>query len=979
MNGLLIYLCLASLLCTQAVVDPTMSSATVAQTLAAGKPIERPLAAGETHAYLITLAASQYVRASIKPQNINLVVTLFAPDGNQISRFASSTPEAEPVSMVTSAAGDFRLEVRAAATGADNGRYEVRLDEVRSATSQDGKAVAARRQAEAERLRKQRTARARQWAIEKYREALALWPADETAQKGAALNNLGEVLLSLGEKDEAFGCFNQALPLLQKAGDPSSEATVLSNLGAIYAALGDTRTARNFYERALALYRDKTVNNLTGQAVALSNMGAAYDAQQNSDLALDYDGQALTLWRQVGNREGEANTLNNFGDIYYWKGNEKRAREVYDSALKLWRAAKNRAGEAATLNRMGKNYYARRKNDEAFKFFTQALPLAREAGDRSNEALALYGLAIVARANKQLEQARQHIEAALVIIDLLRTKTSSPALRASFFDTVRGPYEFYIDLLMEMHKHDPGRQFNMEALRISERARARSLLEMLVEAHADIREGLDPKLLERERACRETLDDKLEDLTLRLRRGNAEQEIDTAKKAVEDALIACQQVDVLIKNQSPRYAALTQPQPLTVQEIQPHLGPDTLLLEYSLGNQRSFLWAVTSTAIASYELPARKPIEEAAGKVYDRMITRTENPEDKPEEEWRTIVARADSELPAAMAALSKMLLAPVASQLQAKRLLIVADGALQRLPFAALPEPDAAARANEALVMNHEIVYLPSASIIEVLRRETATRKPAAKSIAVLADPVFEANDPRFKTLAAQPATAANQRAASSINQRILKTVQKAATEIRPGWQIDRLPFTGSEAQKIVALASATDSKLALAFDASRATAESQELSQYRIVHFATHGLMDPIHPELSGVVLSMINQNHELQDGFLRAHEVFNLKLPAELIVLSACQTGLGPLLRGEGMISLTRGFMYAGAPRVVVSLWSVNDAATAALMERFYKKMLVDKMRPAEALRAAQIEMLKQTERSEWKTPYFWAPFVLQGEWR
>jgi CHAT domain-containing protein/tetratricopeptide (TPR) repeat protein len=765
---------------------------------------------------------------------------------------------------------------------------------------------------------------------------------------------------------------------LQQTGDPSAAATALSNLGAIYDSLGEPDRALDYYGKSLALYQDPKVNNLQGQAVALNNIGAACDAKQKPDDALDYYTPALALWRQLGNREGEANTLNNIGDIYYWKGNEKRARQTYDDALKLWRAANSRAGEAATLNRMAKNYLARGKLDDAVKFFTQALPLAREVGDRSNEALALYGLAIIARANRRFDEARKHIEAALVIIDLLRTKVSSPTLRASFFATVRGPYEFFIDLLMEMHQKNPGGQFNLEALQISERARARCLLEMLVEAHADIRTGLDPKLLERERACREALDDKLEALTSKLRRGGVAAEIEAARIAVEDALTACQPVEALIRTQSLHYASLTQPQPLAAREIQPHLGPDTLLLEYALGNQRSYLWAVTDTAITSYELPPRKQIEAAADKLYDRMITRTERPADKTVQEWQAVVARADAESPAAAAALSKLILAPVAAQLQTKRLLIVADGALQRIPFAVLPEPNAAARASDALVVNHEIVYLPSASIIDVLRRETAGRKAAAKSIMVLADPVFETNDPRCKALATTGASPGPP-AALPANKRLLHAVQEAAKDIKTGWQIAALPFTRKEAQQIIATASATDSKLVLDFEASRVTAESAELSQYRIVHFATHGFMNPVHPELSGIVLAMVNQKGELQDGFLRAHEVFNLKLPAELIVLSACQTGVGPQVRGEGMIGLTRGFMYAGAARVVVSFWSVNDAATAALMEVFYKKMLVDKMRPAAALRAAQIEMLKQTAHSEWRPPYFWAPFVLQGEWQ
>jgi CHAT domain-containing protein len=167
-----------------------------------------------------------------------------------------------------------------------------------------------------------------------------------------------------------------------------------------------------------------------------------------------------------------------------------------------------------------------------------------------------------------------------------------------------------------------------------------------------------------------------------------------------------------------------------------------------------------------------------------------------------------------------------------------------------------------------------------------------------------------------------------------------------------------------------------AVDFDANRATATNTDLSQYRIVHFATHGLLNSQHPELSGVVLSLLDEQAQPQDGFLRAHEIYNLNLPAELVVLSGCKTGLGKEIKGEGLVGLTRGFMYAGAARVVVSLWDVNDVATAELMKRFYQKMLAEGQRPAAALRAAQVAMWKE---KRWQAPYYWAAFVLQGEWR
>ena len=195
-----------------------------------------------------------------------------------------------------------------------------------------------------------------------------------------------------------------------------------------------------------------------------------------------------------------------------------------------------------------------------------------------------------------------------------------------------------------------------------------------------------------------------------------------------------------------------------------------------------------------------------------------------------------------------------------------------------------------------------------------------------------------------------------------------------RPG--LARLPFSRDEANAIALLAGRAGTLKATDFRANRGTALERTLEDYRIVHFATHGWIDDERPELSGLVLSLVNDRGRPQDGFLRLQDIFNLRLNADLVVLSACQTALGKEIKGEGLVGLTRGFMYAGAPRVVASLWQVNDVATAELMKKFYTNMLQRKLPPSAALRAAQLEMSKDPR---WSAPYFWAGFVLQGDWR
>jgi CHAT domain-containing protein len=332
------------------------------------------------------------------------------------------------------------------------------------------------------------------------------------------------------------------------------------------------------------------------------------------------------------------------------------------------------------------------------------------------------------------------------------------------------------------------------------------------------------------------------------------------------------------------------------------------------------------------------------------------------------------------------MLLEPAAAELGRKRLLIVADGSLQLVPFAALPAPWAAAggraRLSNAslnssalpaadvppLAAVHEIVNLPSVSTLAALRGAARRRQPAPKAVAILADPIFDRDDPRLQAALESRADAVA----------VVPRPKAWDDAVRSfGTGLPRLLFSRGEARGIVAAAPAGMAMVALDFEANSATATGSLLGQYRIVHFATHGVFNDRQPELSGVVLSLFDERGRArEDGFLRLHDIYNLNLPVDMVVLSACQTGLGKQVRGEGLIGLTRGFMYAGAARVVASLWKVDDEATAELMKVFYQRMLKDGMPPPAALREAQMSLRRQ---KRWSAPYYWAGFVLQGEWK
>jgi CHAT domain-containing protein/Tfp pilus assembly protein PilF len=1059
------------------------------QNLEPGKPLERALAGGESHFYQITLGAGQFLHVEVDQRGVDVLVTFFGPDGGKLAEVDSPNGRngPEPVFYVAEASGVYRLEVRSPDKNAPEGRYEIKLEELRAATPQDKIRIAAERaSADGLLLSAQGTAVAARKAIDKYEEARSLFrqaghrfgeadalysigslyldlsemqkaltyyeqalslfraegnrPREATVlndyggiyyrlgqtEKGleylnralaireevndsrplaATLSNLGGIYDALGEKRKALTYYERALPLFRATGDQSNEATVLGNIGSVniyigetqkalnalnqaltinqksgnkfgnafilnnigrvYEKLGDSQEAINYYQQALSLTRAS--GDKYGEGNLPNNIGKSYDVLGERQKALDFLNKGLALRQAISDRRGEAITLNNLGLVYYSLGDKQKALDYLNQALAVHQKVVNRSGEASALAGIGKIYDSLGEKQKAISYYDQAIAHSRAVVDQAAEASALYEVSRIERDRDNLIEARSRIEASLAAVESLRAKVVSQQLRASFLASVRKYYEFNVGLLMQLHKQRPKEGFDAAALAASEKGRARSLLEMLAEARAEIREGADPALLERERSLQRVISDKAE-RQMRLLSGKYTVEQATAATKEIDALTAeYEQLQAQIREKSPRYAALTQPQPLSLQDIQKQvLDEETLLLEYALGEQSSFLWAVTPTWIKSFELPKGAEIESVARRIYGQLTARNKHLPQETLAQRQQRVELADAEYSSASATLSKMLLGPVAAELKNKRLLVVSEGILQYVPFAALPNPLAAD--SHPLIVDNEIVSLPSASVLAVLRQESAGRKLGNKAVAVLADPVFSDNDPRV-------AVSDKRRVPGSEGTSVVADAKRSATEAGLA-DLVRLRFSRQEADEITRLAADKMKLKAVDFAANRDLATGAGLGQYRIIHFATHGLINNDHPELSGVVLSLVDEQGRPQNGFLRLYDIYNLKLGADLVVLSACQTALGKAVRGEGIVGLTRGFMYAGAARVGASLWQIDDRVTAELMKRFYEAMLREGLRPAAALRTAEVSMWKE---QRWKAPYYWAAFVLQGEWK
>jgi CHAT domain-containing protein/Tfp pilus assembly protein PilF len=829
--------------------------------------------------------------------------------------------------------------------------------------------------------------------------------------KGQALqlNNMGALYNAVGDKRKALEDFTQALKLAIDLKDQSDEACAYNNLGAVYYSMGEGQQALEHFQRSLELVADDS-----GKAALLNNMGEVYSALGEPEKALDYYNRALTSWQVSKDREGEGKTYSNMGAAYLQLGQTEKALDNFDEAIKAHKAIGYGLGQAADYDNIGRTYlhngdlqtasgyfakalaveqqfddrpgaawtinnlgYAQvllGDFDKAQEYCTMSLNLQRAMGDRAGVAAALYSLALLELRHGDLPKAKDHIEEALKVIESIRTNVMRQDLRTSYFDTVHDYYELDVEILMRLDGRIPGMGYDRQGLQASERGRARSLLETLTEAHADIRQGVDSGLLDDEQALQEKVDARSAKLTKLISEQHTEEEAEAARNQVEEALAQYQEVEAKIRSASPRYAALTQPEPLTADDLQKRiLDPDTTLLEYALGEERSYLWVVTSNSLKAYKLPPRSEIEAAAVALQAKLIQKSP--------------ALSIDQTRAEAAKLAELTLWPAADQLGRGRLAIVPDGALAYIPFCVLPLSPVVDGIYElkTLAMNRELVYLPSASTVTALRKDIVNRVPAPKTIAILADPVFGPQDSRVKpdvTAIGQPGeTDSKESADHQTPRQNLELAQLQLATSARGSGVDRdglrrLRSSRREADAIAGLTPAGEQLKALDFEASKTLATSTELDKYRTIHFATHGLLNSRQPALSAVVLSLVDKQGLPIDGYLFLHDVYNLSLRADLVVLSACQTGLGKEARGEGLIGLTRGFMYAGAPRVVVSLWEVDDVATAELMRRFYDAMLHGKLRPVEALKAAQTSM---STDPLWNSPHYWAAFVLQGEWK
>jgi CHAT domain-containing protein len=833
-------------------------------------------------------------------------------------------------------------------------------------------------------------------ALDTYQQQLKLLQfMGAKPQEAEALESIADILNRQGKKQEAINTLNQSLEIRRQLNIRPDEADTLSTLGYIYFSLGAYDSSLDTYQKALSIFQD--MGKRSEEITALQDMGTVYRKLKNYPESLKLYQQAFLIAETTGNCLEAARSKFRISQVYLDTGNDQQAitssnealaiaeklevietkllmqatvnnvlakaklkQKNYPEALEYAQKAQSLAQqsqfptvEAIVFTTLAEVYIALKQPQKAIQTYRDQLALYQDLSFQPEKSQTLYDLAKLERKEGDLKAALSSISEAIDIVENIRQEIVNPELKTSFFATKQDYYALKIDILMDLHQQDSTQGYNAQAFDTSERSRARTLLELLNESNADIRQGVNPKLLDQENALKDKTTALEKQWSELINKNPTDQQKAFFQQERKNLLAQYQAIQDTIRVKSPKYAALKYPQPLTQAQVQQQtLDPKTALLQYSLGEEKSYLWVITKDGFTSHILPAQKEIEIAARELLNAIQYGKDDTAN---------ISQAANQL-------SQLVLTP-AAKLKQKRLVIVPDGVLSYVPFATLTLN------NQPLINQHELVNLPSSSSIALIRQETQNRKPAPKTLAILADPIFSADDQRLKAPQKRPISPTNPDLNQLALNRATKTLKKSRA-IGNNNQFTQLPGTRQEAQAILALLPKTETTAAFDDQANLNLAINPQLSQYRILHLATHGVFNGEEPTDSGIILSLVDAKGTPINGFLRLNEIFNLNLPAELVVLSACETGLGQEIKGEGLVGLTRGFMYAGTPRVLVSLWQVDDQATAEMMTRFYKLVLEKKLPPVQALREAQLQMQNETE---WKSPYYWSAFVLQGEWR
>jgi tetratricopeptide (TPR) repeat protein len=759
-------------------------------------------------------------------------------------------------------------------------------------------------------------------------EALAIARAlHNKKDEGICLNNLGLYEWKTSNYSKALAYYDQALAIAQAVKNPQSENECLNNMGIVYQEIGDYDKALSVLNRALLL--DQKAFGRAYIAIDLNNIGIVYrkkgllsGSPEDFRKALEYFTKSFDLLAEGRDNKTTIHFLNNIGAVHADQENHAEALKYFERALAIAESASDKEGISLSANNLGIVYYDLGDYDKAAAFSQRAIDIAVKLQTGHVLWEALLELANGAKKQNRLDEALSYYKDSISVIESARSSLALEELKASYLGTDKRieAYHNLIDVLVRLHRADPGKAYDAQAFFYLEKAKARAFLDSIEVAQVPLLQGIDYRLAREEKR----LTRELEDLYKKLLEPN----LTSAQKADLGVSISRGEDDYEklkreIRSSSPAYAGLKYPDIIPLIEAQKTLAAaGTTFISYSVGKDGSYGFALDNKGLKIFPISARKELQAKVSS-YLKVIS------DKDASDF-SLGRELFSEL-------VRPGLGPAK-----KRIIFIPDDILHFLPFETLLQSESR---DSWLVQDYAVAYAPSlSSLREIILRGRQSGPRPKKDLLAFGDPDYGAEDKAdiFQNFYASSA-----------------------------FRFFPLKFSGTEVKRIAALFRPRRADVYVKALASEKTLQSVPLADYKIIHFAAHGLIDDQRPARSSIVLSLDPSSPE--DGFVQVREIYNLKLRASLVGLSACQTGLGRFVRGEGIEGLNRAFFYAGASSVLMTLWAVNDEAGSQLMERFYRRLrAADPI--TDALRAAKLDLIRSPAFSH---PYFWAGYVVTGD--
>jgi CHAT domain-containing protein/tetratricopeptide (TPR) repeat protein len=778
-------------------------------------------------------------------------------------------------------------------------------------------------------------------ALEMFDQALPFYKKAETPLgQGYVYLNKGYIYSTIGKYSNAFEMYEKALTLFEKARQPDGQAEVYMSKVEIYLKFGENSKALEMVEKALTFF--EKAGNTNGVAAVYLEKGFIYSIGGEYSRALPMLDKALVIFEKTGELNGLANVYWDKGNIYFYTGENSRALEMYDKALAFYEKAVNPADQGSVYQGKAKVYSKTGKNSQALEMFDQALLLFRKAGDIEAESAALHGKATVLAKLGKRDEALPLFEKSIAVLEKVRAQTAFPEMKLTFLEKVYDHYQETVRFMLE-NKHDE------KGFKYAESMRARLFLDRMAEGLVSLEKGLTPGLKEKQ----DQLVAKLSFLSKEMHKAAGEKndiKLNRIKEQYRNTGNEFADLLVKIRLNNPLYAAVRYPEPITVRALQTRvLKKGELLLRFFISPNQLYVFIVTRGSFSVVPITFK---EEEIKRLVKRYLTAVE------ENSSRGINRYSKT--------LYEKLFKPLENTIKENNdIIIVPDGELARVPFEAfIIDKDQSGRP-VFLLEKYRVKYIQSASLLSILR-EHYCRDGSRKSFIGFGDPVYDYEN--FKQ--GKPELGAPVRAPGKGNE--IREMYRGCYA-RAGGIMNRLPRSGEEVETIGRLFKNQAQKwVVYSRDQAREDrAKGVEMKDFDFIHFACHGILND---DFQSLVLSQLPAEQYGEDGYFTVNEIMNCDYRAQLVVLSACQTGTGKIERTEGVTGLTRAVMYAGTPAVAASLWKVDDTAAKELMIEFYRNMLEKNLDKTEALRQAKLDLLKN---KKYRSPLFWSAFVMYGE--